>query len=64
MTTAVATDPTHVVVATLGSAGDMYPFLSLATAELFGKPAESAASEPAKKPEEQLKDKLRGLLGK
>jgi AsmA protein len=32
--------------------------------KLFGKPVEGAASEPAKKPEEQLKDKLRGLLGK
>jgi AsmA protein len=32
--------------------------------KLFGKPAEPAASEPAKKPEEQLKNKLRGLLGK
>lgn len=32
--------------------------------KLFGKPAEDAASAPAKKPEEQLKDKLRGLLGK
>ena len=32
--------------------------------KLFGKPTEPAASEPAKKPEEQLKDKLRGLLGK
>ncbi len=32
--------------------------------KLFGKPVEGAASEPRKKPEEQLKDKLRGLLGK
>ena len=32
MTIAHAIDPTHVVVATLGSAGDMYPFLGLATA--------------------------------
>lgn len=32
MATVAATDPTHVIVATLGSAGDMYPFLSLATA--------------------------------
>jgi AsmA protein len=32
--------------------------------KLFGKPGEGAASEPPKKPEEQLKDKLRGLLGK
>lgn len=32
MTTADAIDPLHVIVATLGSAGDMVPFLSLAIA--------------------------------
>ena len=31
---------------------------------LFGKPDEPAASAPAPKPEDKLKDRLRGLLGK
>jgi AsmA protein len=31
---------------------------------LFGKPDEPAASAPAQKPEDKLKDRLRGLLGK